>query len=69
MDHYGHTEKLLPAREEGLAQQAAIDSRGVVMLSSEPAAVAAGSAAETPVIFPGYVLPDDTREDLMHEGS
>jgi hypothetical protein len=69
VDHDGLTEKLPPAREEGLAEQAAIDSRGVVMLSSEPAAVVAGSAAETPVIFPGYVLPDDTREDLMHEGS
>jgi hypothetical protein len=69
MDHDGIAEKLPLAREESPAEQTAIDSRGVVVLSSEPAAVAGGSAVETPVILPGYVLPDDTRGDLLHEGS
>jgi len=27
------------------------------------------NATEAAVIFPGYVLPDDSREDLLHEGS
>jgi hypothetical protein len=69
MDHDGIVEKLPLAQEESPVEQTAISSRGVVMLSSESAAVTGGSAVETPVILPGYVLPDDTREDLLHEGS
>jgi hypothetical protein len=61
-------ENRLPARE-GRDGQAAIAPSGAVVLSIEPAAAASGSAAETPVIFPGYVLPDDSREDSLHEGS
>ena len=49
--------------------QPAIASPGVVVLSIEPAVVLPGTATEAPVIFPGYVLPDDSREDLLHEGS
>jgi hypothetical protein len=59
-----------PSDVEQVAEgQAMIASRGAVMVSGEPAAVAPVSAVETPVIFPGYVLPDDSREDSLHEGS
>lgn len=44
-------------------------SPGVVVLSVDTPAVAAGTPADAPVIFPGYVLPDDSREDSLHEGS
>jgi hypothetical protein len=46
-----------------------ISSAGVVVLSIEPAAAAPGVDSEVPVIFPGYVLPDDGLEDSAHEGS
>ena len=39
------------------------------MLSIEPAVTAPGTDAEVPVVFPGYVLPDDSLEDSTHEGS
>jgi hypothetical protein len=45
------------------------DSTGVVVLSVEPASLAPGADTEVPVIFPGYVLPDDSLEDSTHEGS
>ena len=35
----------------------------------EPAVAVPGTGTEAPVIFPGYVLPDDSREDSVHEGS
>ena len=41
----------------------AVGSPGVVVLSIEPAALAPGTDTEVPVIFPGYVLPDDSLED------
>jgi hypothetical protein len=40
-----------------------------VLLSIEPAGAAADLGCEIPVVFPGYVLPDDNREDPAHEGS
>jgi hypothetical protein len=44
-------------------------SPGVVVLSIEPAVLAPGTDAEFPVVFPGYVLPDDSLEGSTHEGS
>lgn len=44
-------------------------SPGAVAISIEPAAVAPGTDPVIPVIFPGYVLPDDGLEDRAHEGS
>ncbi len=42
----------------------------VMVLAIEPAAVIDGDAAGAgPVVFPGYLLPDDTFEDALHEGS
>jgi hypothetical protein len=49
--------------------RAAVGSPGVVLLSIEPAVVSPGSDADVPVVFPGYVLPDDSHEDKTHEGS
>jgi hypothetical protein len=46
-----------------------IGSSGVVVLSIEPAVYAPGTGTEVPVIFPGYVLPDDNLEGPAHEGS
>jgi hypothetical protein len=55
----------LPARPE----IPAVDSRGVVVLSIEPAAMSPATDSDVPVIFPGYVLPDDSLEGSTHEGS
>jgi hypothetical protein len=44
-------------------------SSGVVVLSVEPAVLAPACDTETPVVFPGYVLPDDSLEGRAHEGS
>ncbi len=48
--------------------QTAAASPAAFVLSSEPANAVTG-AAQVPVNFPGFVLPDDSREDLSHEGS
>jgi hypothetical protein len=44
-------------------------SPGVFVRSTEPAIAAPAAEAGVPVIFPGYVLPDDTFEDTAHAGS
>jgi hypothetical protein len=49
--------------------QPAVTSSGEVVLSVEPVVTVPGTAAEAPVIFPGYVLSDDSREGSLHEGS
>jgi hypothetical protein len=42
----------------------------MVVLSIEPAvAPPADADAEVPIVFPGYVLPDDSLEEPAHEGS
>jgi len=48
--------------------QGAASSPAAFVLSSEPA-IAVPGATDVPVNFPGFVLPDDSREDLSHEGS
>jgi hypothetical protein len=40
-----------------------------VLLSIEPAGTALESELEGPVVLPGYVLPDDNREEPAHGGS
>jgi hypothetical protein len=40
-----------------------------VLLSIEPVGSTADSDTETPVVFPGYLLPDDNHEEPAHEGS
>jgi len=46
-----------------------IGSTGAVVLSIEPSGSAPGADSGVPVIFPGYVLPDDGLEGSAHEGS
>jgi hypothetical protein len=38
-------------------------------MSIEPAGGAMEAENQTPVVFPGYLLPDDHREEPVHEGS
>jgi hypothetical protein len=40
-----------------------------VLLSIEPLGTSADSDVEAPVVFPGYLLPDDNREEPAHGGS
>ncbi len=47
----------------------AVSPPGVVVLSSGAAATTPGTDTEVPVVFPGYVLPDDSLEESTHEGS
>lgn len=60
---------LLGASRENDRLKPESTSAGVVVLSIEPAVVVPGTTTEAAVVFPGYVLPDDSREDSLHEGS
>jgi hypothetical protein len=40
-----------------------------IRISIEPAALAPYADAESPVVFPGYLLPDDGCEEPAHAGS
>jgi hypothetical protein len=40
-----------------------------VLLLIEPVGTTVHSDIETPVVFPGYLLPDDNHEEPAHEGS
>jgi hypothetical protein len=40
-----------------------------VLLSIEPVGTTADSDIDTSVVFPGYLLPDDNREEPAHGGS
>jgi hypothetical protein len=47
----------------------ALGSTGAIVLSVEPVGLVPGNDSEVPVVFPGYLLPDDSLEDSAHEGS
>jgi hypothetical protein len=49
-------------------QATALPSPRVVVRSIEPALAPPTGRADVPVVFPGYVLPDDNFEDRAHEG-
>jgi hypothetical protein len=51
------------------SQEPTIASPGAIVLSIDPTVAIPRTVPEAPVIFPGYVLPDDSREDSVHEGS
>ena len=55
--------------EAGISASAATTSRAPVVLSIEPVGTAVDPDTETPVVFPGYLLPDDHHEEPVHEGS
>jgi hypothetical protein len=40
-----------------------------ILLSIEPVGTSAEADVEAPVVFPGYLLPDDNREEPAHGGS
>lgn len=40
-----------------------------ISISIEPAVMAPYAEAESPVVFPGYLLPDDGCEEPAHAGS
>jgi hypothetical protein len=58
-----------PGRSLDAHQTAASHAAHVVLLSIESAAPPASAEADVPVVFPGYLLPDDSREEPGHEGS
>jgi hypothetical protein len=57
------------SRPIAVPAEASIDSASVVVRPIEPAIGAPIADAEVSVIFPGYVLPDDSLEEPAHEGS
>jgi hypothetical protein len=46
-----------------------VSSPAPVLLSIEPLGTTADSDSDPPVVFPGYLLPDDNHEEPAHEGS
>jgi len=52
-----------------ISASAVTASPAPVLLSIEPVGTAVDSDTETPVVFPGYLLPDDHHEEPVHEGS
>jgi hypothetical protein len=52
-----------------ISTSAATTSPAPILLSIEPVGTAVDSEIETPVVFPGYLLPDDYHEEPVHEGS
>jgi hypothetical protein len=44
-------------------------SRESEMVATGPAVGAPAADADAPVIFPGYVVPDDSLEEPAHEGN
>jgi hypothetical protein len=53
----------------GRSEMAALISAGAAGRSIEPPATPTGPDNDVPVIFSGFVLPDDSLEDSTHEGS
>jgi hypothetical protein len=52
----------------GIAAGAAIEAPPAIVDSVAPAIGAPIADAEVSVIFPGYLLPDDSREEAANEG-
>jgi hypothetical protein len=62
--------KLLPGRKPPLNQWGgSVVCVPSLTLSIEPLTTTPSSDTEIPVVFPGYVLPDDNLEEPAHEGS
>jgi hypothetical protein len=61
-----------PSRQDGSGgarRNGAFERAAVTLLSIDAANVATGSETERAVILPGYLLPDNSREERVHEGS
>ncbi len=52
-----------------VAEASRHDPATAVVLSSESGAGSGAAEPEVPVVFSGFVLPDDSTEDTAHEGS
>jgi hypothetical protein len=53
----------------GLGASGVAGFRPTISISIEPAALVPYAGAESPVVFPGYLLPDDGGEEPAHAGS
>jgi hypothetical protein len=62
------TPLLTPGSRERPSVRPALEAEGDAFAIG-PALGAPVADAEIPVVFPGYVLPDDNREEPAHEGS
>ena len=58
-----------PGSQQSAESASPIGSSDVATLAIEPVVAVPGSDGRVPVIFPGYVLPDDGFEDKAHAGS
>jgi hypothetical protein len=58
-----------PGSGEVLGTARVSGARPTISISIEPAALAPYAEAESPVVFPGYLLPDDGGEEPAHAGS
>ena len=58
--------RIARARRQLVAIESARNGRAVDRTGGR---LAPGNDTEVPVVFPGYVLPDDSLEDSTHEGS
>jgi hypothetical protein len=71
----GRSPVFLPHRDGAAAIPSGPGAAGVagfrptISISIEPAALTPYADAESPVVFPGYLLPDDGREEPAHAGS
>lgn len=57
------------ASREGKGAACAAAHPPTISLSIDPAALAPYAEVESPVVFPGYLLPDDGCEEPAHAGS
>jgi hypothetical protein len=64
----GEAPRLTPGSHERLSGHPVPEAEGDAFAIG-PALGAPVADAEVPVVFPGYVLPDDNREEPAHEGS
>jgi hypothetical protein len=68
-DHRAGAVALGASRPDDPSSAGAPGRLPVVVLSIESVAGAPAADAEVPIVFPGYVLPDDSLEEPAHEGS
>jgi hypothetical protein len=60
---------LAGASRDGACSAYAAAPPPTISISIEPAVLAPYADAESPVVFPGYLLPDDGCEEPAHAGS
>jgi hypothetical protein len=68
-DAMAHEAALRPGQPEAQPPAGTLGHLPVVVLSIESMAGAPAVDTEVSIVFPGYVLPDDSLEEPAHEGS